>query len=76
MGHPLVSSFELRVSTDGTITPRQAVVQTCKELVSNLGELSRQFTREMELYRIAHQNGGQGNGGNGPAGGEGPAGGA
>ncbi|KAI9792052.1 MAG: DNA-directed RNA polymerase II core subunit [Peltula sp. TS41687] len=70
MGHPLVSSFELRIQTDGTINPRQAVVQTCKELVGNLGELSRHFTREMELYRIANQNGAaQGNGvGGGPAG--------
>lgn len=77
MPHPLVSSFELRVQTDGAVTPRQAVVQTCRELVSTLGQTSRVFTREMELYRIAHQEGAQAQGGSGagrgPTGGEGPS---
>ncbi|KAI4129976.1 MAG: hypothetical protein LQ338_001982 [Usnochroma carphineum] len=47
--HPLFSSFILRVQTDGTVTPRQALIQACKDLVTDLGLLSREFTKEWEL---------------------------
>lgn len=43
----------LRVQTDGTITPKEAIVEVCKQLVASLGHLSREFTREYELRRMA-----------------------
>lgn len=51
--HPLVPEFELRVQTDGDITPKEAVVTACKDIVQDLGELGRQFTKEFELRKIA-----------------------
>ncbi|KAL9603348.1 MAG: hypothetical protein Q9219_001210 [cf. Caloplaca sp. 3 TL-2023] len=54
--HPLVSSFILRVQTDGTLTPRQALVQACKDLVTDLGLLSREFTKEWELRKMVGEN--------------------
>ncbi|KAI4138771.1 MAG: hypothetical protein L6R39_006616 [Caloplaca ligustica] len=54
--HPLFSSFILRISTDGTITPRQALVQACKDLVTDLGLLSREFTKEWELRKMVGES--------------------
>ncbi|KAL8997165.1 MAG: hypothetical protein Q9169_003492 [Polycauliona sp. 2 TL-2023] len=54
--HPLVSTFELRVQTDGSITPRQALLQACKDLVTDLGLLSREFTKEWELRKMVGDN--------------------
>jgi len=51
--HPLFSKFELRVQTDGEITPRVALVQACRDLVNDLGTLSREFTKEWELRKMA-----------------------
>lgn len=34
------------------MTPRQAVVQACKDLVTDLGLLSREFTKEWELRKM------------------------
>ncbi|KAL2046102.1 hypothetical protein N7G274_001549 [Stereocaulon virgatum] len=50
--HPLVSSFELRIQTDSTLTPRAALQQACRELVSDLSTLSREFTKEWELRKM------------------------
>ncbi|KAL8770729.1 MAG: hypothetical protein Q9209_003596 [Squamulea sp. 1 TL-2023] len=50
--HPLFSKFELRVQTDGSITPRQALLQACKDLVTDLGLLAREFTKEWELRKM------------------------
>ncbi|OAA54297.1 DNA-directed RNA polymerase 2 subunit [Niveomyces insectorum RCEF 264] len=62
VGHPNVAEVLLRVQTDGTITPKEAIVEVCKQLVASLGHLSREFTREYELRRMAtageHQQGG------------------
>ncbi|KAL8824973.1 MAG: hypothetical protein Q9170_007980 [Blastenia crenularia] len=54
--HPLFSSFILRIRTDGTLTPRQAVVQACKDLVTDLGLLSREFTKEWELRKMVGES--------------------
>ncbi|MCJ1339978.1 DNA-directed RNA polymerase II core subunit [Bachmanniomyces sp. S44760] len=58
--HPLFPKFELRVQTDGTINPRAALVQACRDLVNDLGTLSREFTKEWELRKMAGEgaNGG------------------
>ncbi|KAI9673836.1 MAG: DNA-directed RNA polymerase II core subunit [Trizodia sp. TS-e1964] len=50
--HPLFASFELRVQTDGEITPKKALLQAATEIVNNLASLSHKFTREMELKKI------------------------
>ncbi|KKK24122.1 DNA-directed RNA polymerase II subunit RPB11 [Aspergillus rambellii] len=50
--HPLVPKFELRVQTNGDITPKQAVITACHELVRDLGILSREFTKEYELRKM------------------------
>ncbi|KAL8857086.1 MAG: hypothetical protein Q9178_006378 [Gyalolechia marmorata] len=54
--HPLFSKFELRVQTDGSITPRQALLQACKDLVTDLGLLAREFTKEWELRKMVGDN--------------------
>ncbi len=46
------SKFVLRIQTDGTMTPHQALVQACKDLVTDLGLLSREFTKEWELRKM------------------------
>ena len=51
------SKFELRVGTDGTLTPRQALVEACKSLVSDLSTLSREFTKEWELRKMVGDGG-------------------
>ncbi|KAL1952694.1 hypothetical protein VTO42DRAFT_4446 [Malbranchea cinnamomea] len=50
--HPLEHKFLLRVQTDGQITPKDAVVAACHELVRDLGVLSREFTKEFELRKM------------------------
>ncbi|KAF4629905.1 hypothetical protein G7Y89_g8236 [Cudoniella acicularis] len=44
--------FELRIQTDGKVTPKEALVNACKSLVSDLETLSREFTKEYELRKI------------------------
>lgn len=58
--HPLEPKFELRVGTDGSIDPKEAVLRICMELVRELEKVGHEFTKEMELYKIA-QKGGAGN---------------
>ncbi len=55
--HPLIATFELRVQTDGEITPKEAVVTCCKNLVSDLGHLGREFTKEWELRKMVSGEG-------------------
>lgn len=50
--HPLFATIELRVQTDGTITPKEAVIGVAKSLVAELGQLSREFTKEFELRKM------------------------
>lgn len=53
MPHPLFATFKLRVQTDGAVTPREAVVLACQELVKELQMLDQEFTKEWELKKIA-----------------------
>ena len=46
------SNFILRIQTDGTLTPRAALIQSCRELVNDLSLLSREFTKEWELRKM------------------------
>ncbi|KAB8304534.1 hypothetical protein EYC80_003920 [Monilinia laxa] len=50
--HPLFSKFELRIQTDGEITPKEALVACCRNLVSELEVFSREFTKEFELRKM------------------------
>ena len=48
----IASEFILRIQTDGTIAPRAALMQACQELITDLGILSREFTKEWELRKM------------------------
>ncbi|KAJ5312304.1 hypothetical protein PENANT_c011G00837 [Penicillium antarcticum] len=52
--HPLTPNFLLRVQTDGEIAPRQAVINACHALIKDCGILSREFTKEFELRKMAN----------------------
>ncbi|RYP66412.1 hypothetical protein DL771_007821 [Monosporascus sp. 5C6A] len=64
VAHPNVPEVMIRVQTDGTITPREVMIDVCKQLVAAYGQLGREFTREYELRRMA-DTGHQENGTNG-----------
>ncbi|KAF2789500.1 RBP11-like subunits of RNA polymerase [Melanomma pulvis-pyrius CBS 109.77] len=53
--HPLFATFELRVSTDGTMTPKEAIIQCCQDIVKDLDQLSRSFTTEWLGKRIVSE---------------------
>ncbi|KAI9749546.1 MAG: hypothetical protein M4579_006831 [Chaenotheca gracillima] len=69
--HPLVADFQLRVQTNGALTPREAVVQSARAIVADLATLGREFTKEMELKKMADASGAAGEDGAGGAGGAG-----
>lgn len=50
--HPLFAKFELRVTTDGSKTPREAVIKCCEDVVSDLSTLNNSFTTEWVAKRI------------------------
>ncbi len=60
----------LRIQTDGTITPREALVTVCKQLVAMYGQLGREFQKELALRQYADQGeqAAGGGGGGGPPG--------
>lgn len=51
--HPLFATFELRVHTDGEISPKDALVASCRELITELQTLAQEFTKEFELKKMA-----------------------
>ncbi|KAI4756846.1 RBP11-like subunits of RNA polymerase [Aureobasidium sp. EXF-3400] len=53
--HPLFATFELRVQTDGSLTPKDAVIRACGDLIQELQRLDQEFTKEWELKKIAGQ---------------------
>jgi DNA-directed RNA polymerase II subunit RPB11 len=55
--HPLFAKFELRIQTDGDVTPKEALVNCSKQLVSDLEILSREFTKEYELRKMVSGDG-------------------
>ncbi|KAL2196304.1 DNA-directed RNA polymerase [Corynascus similis CBS 632.67] len=66
IGHPNVPEVLIRVQTDGTVTPREALVTVCKQLVAMYGQLGREFQKELALRQYADQ--GENSGGAGPSG--------
>lgn len=55
IGHPNVPEVLLRVQTDGTIAPRDAIVSVCRQLVASYGQLGREFQKEFALRQYADQ---------------------
>ncbi|KAF2765175.1 RBP11-like subunits of RNA polymerase [Teratosphaeria nubilosa] len=51
--HPLFSVFKLRVQTDGSVSPKDAVITACQEIIGELSQLDSEFTKEWELKKIA-----------------------
>ncbi|ESA42468.1 RBP11-like subunits of RNA polymerase [Neurospora crassa] len=66
IAHPNVPELFIRIQTDGSITPREALVGACKQLVAMYGQLGREFQKELALRQYADQ-GEQGGGVNGGA---------
>lgn len=64
----------IRIQTDGTVTPREALVSVCKQLVAMYGQLGREFQKELALRKFADQT--ENAGGDGLGSGAGPSGGA
>ena len=54
MEHPLQPRFILRVGTDGSKTPREALLQAIADILVDLQTVAQQFNNEMDLYRIAN----------------------
>ena len=51
--HPLFPKVVIRVQTDGSIQPREAVATACRDLIGDLEAIKQEFTKEWELKRIA-----------------------
>lgn len=51
--HPLFPNFELRVQTDGNITPKEALLAACKNLVKDLADFNNSFKQEYNLRQMA-----------------------
>jgi len=71
VGHPNVPEVLVRVQTDGTITPREALVNVCKQLVAAYGQLGREFQKELALRQYADQGAGAADAAAGAVGGAG-----
>ncbi|KAL2268594.1 hypothetical protein VTJ83DRAFT_3440 [Remersonia thermophila] len=56
VGHPNVPEVLIRVQTDGSITPREALLTTLKQLVALYGQLGREFQKELALRKYADQS--------------------
>jgi len=54
--HPLFPTIELRVQTDGEITPKEAVVACSRELITELETFWRNFKREYDLRKMVQQD--------------------
>ena len=50
------STFELRVQTDGEVTPKAAMQQACTTLISELSNLGKEFVKEWELRKMAGES--------------------
>ncbi|KAK4138710.1 RBP11-like subunits of RNA polymerase, partial [Trichocladium antarcticum] len=74
IGHPNVPEVLIRIQTDGSLTPREALVRVCKQLVAAYGQLGREFQKELALRQYADQGAENGGGGGGAGGGSGAGG--
>ncbi|KAF2749914.1 RBP11-like subunits of RNA polymerase [Sporormia fimetaria CBS 119925] len=54
--HPMFATFELRVTTDGTVSPKDAVMKCCEDIVQDLDVLSKSFTHEWHVAEAVMEN--------------------
>lgn len=47
--HPLHPYFQIKIQTDGTITPQDALEQAANKLIATLGSLEGKFRREFSF---------------------------
>jgi DNA-directed RNA polymerase II subunit RPB11 len=52
---PHETVVDLRVTTDGTITPKEAVIKCCKDVIVDLENLKGSFKQELEIKRIFNE---------------------
>ncbi|KAK4192987.1 DNA-directed RNA polymerase [Podospora australis] len=69
IGHPNVPEVWIRIQTNGNVTPREALVTVCKQLVASYGQLGREFQKELALRQYADQGENSNAGGQGGHGG-------
>ena len=69
--HPLHPYFQIKIQTDGTITPQDALEQAANKLIATLGTLEGKFRREF-TYK-GHEADGTAAGADDPYGGVGGA---
>lgn len=50
--HPLEPHFILKVQTDGSIPPSQALQESCQQLIALIANLQQKFDKEFELKEI------------------------
>ena len=57
--HPLFAKFELRIQTDGQITPKEALTAACSDTNTELEILKRRFREAYAFTKTAQvpQNG-------------------
>ncbi|KAL5121889.1 DNA-directed RNA polymerase II core subunit [Pleosporales sp. CAS-2024a] len=53
--HPLFATFELRVSTDGSITPKDAIIACCHQIIVDLNNLKSSFQTEWLSKKIVSE---------------------
>jgi DNA-directed RNA polymerase II subunit RPB11 len=54
--HPNEPYFKLRIQTDGTVTPEDALINAASKNITDLSILSIEFQKEWELKMLANQN--------------------
>ena len=42
----------MRVGTDGTKTPKDAIIDVCRDILMDLDKVNNEFTKELELYNL------------------------
>ncbi|KAK3325860.1 DNA-directed RNA polymerase [Apodospora peruviana] len=65
IAHPNVPEVMIRIQTDGTTTPRDALIEACKTLITSYNHLGREFQKEFALRQYADQGAQAGDGVNG-----------
>ncbi|KAI5477276.1 hypothetical protein MNV49_006573 [Pseudohyphozyma bogoriensis] len=60
--HPLEPRVIIKLQTDGTMTPIQAVQESCDKLITVLAAMKQQFTQESNMARARGDAGDEGYG--------------
>lgn len=49
--HPMIPKMQVRVQTDGSMTPKEAVIKACETLIRDYDIFKTKFTREFEIAK-------------------------